>query len=147
MSPVLRGHFIDRSEEFRHGDERDVRLGVVDGGKLTQPRRIDPDRHRGVRGQWMVRVLRVQVLIVERGMCRREPELSIHSVVVVMVQRRTQEVARHHQQQQPARKPPCAAHVAGAAARIGVWAYGERHGRFGKAKNLFDQRCKYFTRR
>lgn len=119
-SPVLRWHFIDGSEELRHRDQRDLCIGVFDRGKLTQPRRVDPDRHRGVGRQRMVRVFRVCIPVVERGVCRCQPKLPIDTVVmVVVVERRTQEVARHHQHQQPPREPPCAAHTTHGAARKG----------------------------
>ena len=118
-SPVLRWHFIDGSEELRHRDEGDLCIGVVDRGKLAQPRRVDADRHRGVGRQRVVRVFRVCIPVVERGVCRCQPKLPIDTVVMVVVERRTQEIARHHQHQQPPREPPCPAHTAQGAARKG----------------------------
>ena len=88
--------FIDRSKQLGHRDERDLRIDVVDGGKLSQPGWVDPDRHRGVRAQGMLVALSVRTAVIERRVCGRKPYLFFDTIVMVMVERRAQEVQRHH---------------------------------------------------
>ena len=65
-----RRRFIECSQVLDHRDEGHgcvgAVIGAVGGGDLTQPRRVDPYRHRGVRHQGMLFTLGVRGAVVDR---------------------------------------------------------------------------------
>ena len=65
-----RRRFIEGSQVLDHRDEGHrcigAVIGAVGGAKLTQPRRVDPYRHRGVRHQGMLFTLGVRGAVVDR---------------------------------------------------------------------------------
>ena len=110
--PLLGRQGVDSGQELGHRHERTLCIGVVDGGELGQPRRVDPDRRGGMRRQRVIVSLQVDITDFNRSVPRRQLQLSFDPIVMVMVERRAQEIERQHQYEQPPRNPPCAAHTA-----------------------------------